>query len=201
MSIRACRSMCTGHCHATTIPPKRHSRHRETRRSRRAEFVERYGCEEVAKLLSEDVEERTGGEVERAVARAVRRDGRFSCETGSVRQTEEGSGERCHAWCPRPPRALDSGRRRGIARRGRPRALRAAQSRCTHGESCAGHSPSTDLYAEAGLPAYWRLELQPAPHLITYTLEAEHYAAASTLAAGQLGELPAPFRCAWTRPS
>jgi len=50
-----------------------------------------------------------------------------------------------------------------------------------------------NLYAEAGIPAYWRLELQPAPHLITYTLEAEHYAAASTLAAGELGELPDPF--------
>ncbi len=50
-----------------------------------------------------------------------------------------------------------------------------------------------DLYAEAGIPAYWRLELQPAPQLITYTLEGEHYAAAITLAAGQLGELPDPF--------
>jgi Uma2 family endonuclease len=50
-----------------------------------------------------------------------------------------------------------------------------------------------ELYAEAGIPAYWRLELQPAPHLITYILDGEHYAAAITLHAGQLGELPAPF--------
>jgi len=50
-----------------------------------------------------------------------------------------------------------------------------------------------DLYAEAGIPVYWRLELQPAPHLITYTLAGDHYAAATTLQAGQLGTLPAPF--------
>ncbi len=47
--------------------------------------------------------------------------------------------------------------------------------------------------AEAGLPAYRRLELQPAPHLITYTLEGEHYAAAITLHAGHLDELADPF--------
>jgi len=50
----------------------------------------------------------------------------------------------------------------------------------THATSCS-------------VPAYWRLEFQPAPQLITYTLEGKHYAAASTLAAGQLGELPDPF--------
>ncbi len=50
-----------------------------------------------------------------------------------------------------------------------------------------------ELYAEAGILAYWRLELQPAPHLITYTLEGEHYAAMITLHAGHLGELAAPF--------
>jgi len=50
-----------------------------------------------------------------------------------------------------------------------------------------------ELYAEAGIPAYWRLELTPAPHLITYTLDGDHYAAATTLQAGQLGELLAPF--------
>ncbi len=50
-----------------------------------------------------------------------------------------------------------------------------------------------ELYAEAGIPAYWRLELQPAPHLITYTLDGDHYTAATTLHSGQLGELLAPF--------
>ena len=50
-----------------------------------------------------------------------------------------------------------------------------------------------ELYADARIPAYWRLELDPAPQLITYTLAGEHYAAATTLHAGHLGELAEPF--------
>jgi len=50
-----------------------------------------------------------------------------------------------------------------------------------------------ELYAEAGIASYWRLELDPAPQLITYTLAGEHYAAGTTLHAGQLGEVLAPF--------
>ena len=50
-----------------------------------------------------------------------------------------------------------------------------------------------ELYADAGIPACWRLELEPGPQLVTYTLDGDHYAAAATLQAGQLGELPVPF--------
>jgi len=86
------RSMRPGHRHATTI--HRNATALIGKHAGRvvAQFVERYGCEEVAELLSEDVEDRTGGEVERAVGRPVQRDGRFSCETGSV--PPHGGGER-----------------------------------------------------------------------------------------------------------
>ena len=50
-----------------------------------------------------------------------------------------------------------------------------------------------ELYADAGIPAYWRLELDPAPQLITYALAGEHYAVATTLHAGRFGELAEPF--------
>ncbi len=58
-----------------------------------------------------------------------------------------------------------------------------------------------DLYAEAGIPAYCGWSSNLPPHLITYTLDDDHYTATTTLQAGQLGELLAPFRVRLDRPS
>ncbi len=74
-----------------------------------------------------------------------------------------------------------------------PSAVRLLVEIVSPGSRATDRAIKPELYAEAGIPAYWRLEFQPAPHLITYTLDGDHYAAATTLQAGQLGELLAPF--------
>ncbi len=91
-----------------------------------------------------------------------------------------------YAWCP----IVSVAGQRHRLRTG-------ASGRWDYRPNASGRQRLTQLQwertAEAGIPAYRRLELQPAPHLITYTLAGEHYVAASTLHAGQLGELAAPF--------
>lgn len=49
------------------------------------------------------------------------------------------------------------------------------------------------LYAEAAIPHFWRVELDPAPALIVYELEGSRYAERITALAGAVIHLDAPF--------
>jgi Uma2 family endonuclease len=49
------------------------------------------------------------------------------------------------------------------------------------------------LYAEAGIPVYWRIEPQPAPVLHTYVLGAEGYLPDKTVRGADLVQVDAPF--------
>ena len=49
------------------------------------------------------------------------------------------------------------------------------------------------LYAEAGIPAYWRLELEPRPRLTVTELENGSYVERVTLLGGSVVRLSAPF--------
>lgn len=49
------------------------------------------------------------------------------------------------------------------------------------------------LYAEAGIPAYWRLESDPAPMLVISELEKERYVERTTALAGALTRVEDPF--------
>lgn len=61
------------------------------------------------------------------------------------------------------------------------------------GSRATDRAVKPELYAEAGIPAFWRLELEPTPHLIAHTLDAGQYVVTDTLEAGQRSELMAPF--------
>jgi Uma2 family endonuclease len=49
------------------------------------------------------------------------------------------------------------------------------------------------LYAEAGVPALWRLELQPAPVLVTAELEAGRYVERAAALPGTVASVETPF--------
>lgn len=61
------------------------------------------------------------------------------------------------------------------------------------GSKATDRAIKPDLYAEAGIPTYWRLELEPAPRLIASTLRDGQYAETATIHAGQRGTLSQPF--------
>ncbi|MGP3777160.1 Uma2 family endonuclease (plasmid) [Streptomyces sp. SDT5-1] len=50
------------------------------------------------------------------------------------------------------------------------------------------------LYATAGIPHHWRLNIAPAPHLWTGTLQDGAYATTADLPAGRTGRVEAPFQ-------
>jgi Uma2 family endonuclease len=50
-----------------------------------------------------------------------------------------------------------------------------------------------DLYAEAGIGFYWRLQLAPKPQLLAYELAAGGYKEVATLHAGTRGRVERPF--------
>jgi Uma2 family endonuclease len=49
------------------------------------------------------------------------------------------------------------------------------------------------LYAEAGIPVYWRVELQGAPKIVACVLSRGRYVTRTTLAAGSRGRITRPF--------
>jgi Uma2 family endonuclease len=49
------------------------------------------------------------------------------------------------------------------------------------------------LYAEAGIPAYWRLEADPAPMLVISELEGGHYLERTTALPGAVTRVDTPF--------
>ncbi|MBB1262183.1 Uma2 family endonuclease [Streptomyces alkaliterrae] len=49
------------------------------------------------------------------------------------------------------------------------------------------------LYAEAAIPHFWRLELEPAPMIVAYELESGRYTERATALAGATTHLDAPF--------
>jgi Uma2 family endonuclease len=50
-----------------------------------------------------------------------------------------------------------------------------------------------DLYAEAGIECFWRLQLEPKPQLIAYELRSGQYEEAAILHTGARGRLEHPF--------
>jgi Uma2 family endonuclease len=81
-----------------------------------------------------------------------------------------------------------------------PSAVRLVVEIVSPGSKAVDRAIKPDLYAEAGIPGFWRLELQPAPHLIAYTLSEGQYAQTATLQAGQRGTLMARSRSTSTPP-
>lgn len=61
------------------------------------------------------------------------------------------------------------------------------------GSKATDRAIKPDLYAEAGIPTYWRLELEPTPRLVASTLHGGQYAETATINAGQPGILTEPF--------
>ncbi len=49
------------------------------------------------------------------------------------------------------------------------------------------------LYAEAGIPVFWRLEIEKTPHLIGFELRRGQYARVVTARAGESTTVPIPF--------
>jgi|HubBroStandDraft_1064217.scaffolds.fasta_scaffold55981_3 Uma2 family endonuclease len=49
------------------------------------------------------------------------------------------------------------------------------------------------LYAEAGIPVYWRVELHQAPRVVACTLRQRNYVTHATLTAGTTGRITRPF--------
>jgi Uma2 family endonuclease len=49
------------------------------------------------------------------------------------------------------------------------------------------------VYAEAGIPTYWRLELHPAPGLTVFAIEGGHYRELETRAGAQVHHVHIPF--------
>ena len=50
-----------------------------------------------------------------------------------------------------------------------------------------------ELYADARIPFYWRLELTPAPTIFPYVLSNDRYLETPSVLAGTGGSVPAPF--------
>ncbi|HMA47616.1 MAG TPA: Uma2 family endonuclease [Frankiaceae bacterium] len=55
------------------------------------------------------------------------------------------------------------------------------------------HLVKPSVYAEAGIPAYWRLVLRPAPTLTTYRLHHDQYIEQTVVPAGRRTELHDPY--------
>ncbi len=49
------------------------------------------------------------------------------------------------------------------------------------------------MYAEAGIPVYWRVELNQAPKIVVCTLRRRSYVTHTTLTAGTTGRITRPF--------
>ncbi len=49
------------------------------------------------------------------------------------------------------------------------------------------------MYAEAGIPVYWRVELNQAPKIVVCTLRQRNYVTHTTLTAGTTGRITRPF--------
>lgn len=49
------------------------------------------------------------------------------------------------------------------------------------------------MYAEAGIPVYWRVELQDTPRIVACSLSHGRYVTRTTLVAGTLGRITRPF--------
>ena len=53
-------------------------------------------------------------------------------------------------------------------------------------------------YAEAGIPVYWRVELQGTPKIVACSLSRGRYSTRTTLVAGTPGRTARPSRSSWT---
>ena len=49
------------------------------------------------------------------------------------------------------------------------------------------------MYADAGFPVYWRVELQGTPKIVACSLSSGWYATRTTLVAGTPGRITRPF--------
>ena len=49
------------------------------------------------------------------------------------------------------------------------------------------------LYAEAGIPVYWRVELHGTPRIVASSLSRGRYVTRTTLDAGTVGRITRPF--------
>lgn len=49
------------------------------------------------------------------------------------------------------------------------------------------------MYAEAGIPVYWRVELQGTPKIVVFSLSHGRYVTRTTLAAGSRGRITRPY--------
>lgn len=61
------------------------------------------------------------------------------------------------------------------------------------GSKAVDRAIKPDLYAEAGIPVYWRLELEPRPCLFVYELREGRYLEPIPFAGGQHHQLSVPF--------
>ena len=56
-----------------------------------------------------------------------------------------------------------------------------------------GRAVKPVLYAEAGIPVYWRVELHGTPRIVACSLSRGRYVTRATLAAGSAGRITRPF--------
>jgi Uma2 family endonuclease len=61
------------------------------------------------------------------------------------------------------------------------------------GSKAADRAIKPELYADARIPFYWRLELEPEPALFPYVLRGDRYENAPSITAGSRARVPAPF--------
>jgi Uma2 family endonuclease len=59
------------------------------------------------------------------------------------------------------------------------------------GSKATDRAIKPDLYAEAGIPTYWRLELEPQPQLLVFELSRDAYRQISVLNTGEPGDAKA----------
>ena len=55
------------------------------------------------------------------------------------------------------------------------------------------------MYAEAGIPVYWRVELHDTPKIVVCSLSRGRYVARTTLVAGPRAGSPGLSRSSWTQ--
>ena len=55
------------------------------------------------------------------------------------------------------------------------------------GSKATDRAIKPDLYAEAGIPTYWRLELEPRPQLFVFELRRDAYRQAAVINPGETG--------------
>jgi Uma2 family endonuclease len=68
-----------------------------------------------------------------------------------------------------------------------------AQAAIAAGADAEGRAVKPVMYAEAGIPVYWRVELQGTPKVVVGSLSRGRYVTRTTLVAGTPGHITRPF--------